>query len=83
MLVEDQFDGQHNTRQPCETVVFTYTVLFPKYTLNVIVLREKFKRRYIKSKFVHGDMYGPPSDRLFATICYPSYSCQQKNSRGE
>ena len=35
---------------------FTYTELFAKYTLNVIVLREKFKRRHIKSKFVYGGM---------------------------
>lgn len=35
---------------------FTYTELFAKYTLNVIVLREQFKRRHIKSKFVHGGM---------------------------
>ena len=34
----------------------TYTELFAKYTLNVIVLREQFKRRYIKSKSVHGGM---------------------------
>ena len=51
---------------------FTYTELFAKYTLNVIVLREQFKRRHIKSKFVHGGMYGPPSDRLFARIYYPN-----------
>ena len=36
---------------------FTYTVLFAKYTLNVIVLREQFKRRYIKSKFVYGHVW--------------------------
>lgn len=35
---------------------FTYTELFAKYTLIVMVLREQFKRRDIKSKFVHGGM---------------------------